>query len=140
MFVVDDPVNGVTMPKAIPGATVEYRVIITNPATTAIDAGTLVVTDPLPIHTDLRATDLGGPGSGPVLFVDGSPANGLTYAYPGDIDFSQDGSDWSYVPHPDVDGFDPAIRFIRLRTQGSFNGHNAQFKLRFTVRVKYIHI
>src|SRR3546814_14484325 len=67
-----------------PGATVEYRVIITNPATTAIDAGTLVVTDPLPIHTDLRATDLGGPGSGPVLFVDGSPASGLTYAYPGD--------------------------------------------------------
>ncbi|TAK38302.1 MAG: DUF11 domain-containing protein [Lysobacteraceae bacterium] len=136
MFVVDDPVNGVTMPKAIPGATVEYRVIITNPATTAIDAGTLVVTDPLPIHTDLRATDLGGPGSGPVLFVDGSPASGLTYAYPGDIDFSQDGSDWSYVPNPDVDGFDPAIRFIRIRPQGSFNGNNAQFTLRFHVRVK----
>lgn len=136
MFVVEDPVNGVVSPKAIPGATVEYQVIVTNPSSQDADSGSVVVTDPLPPQTDLRATDLGGPGSGPVDFIDGSPGSGLDYTYPDDIEFSQDGSDWSYVPNPGPDGYDPSIRYLRVRPDGAFDGNNGQFTLRFRVRVR----
>jgi len=45
--VLDDPVNGSTNPKAIPGATVEYCVAVRNNAGTAT-ASSVVVTDILP--------------------------------------------------------------------------------------------
>jgi uncharacterized repeat protein (TIGR01451 family) len=47
--VVSDPFNGTTDPKAIPGATVEYAVTVTN--TGAIAATGLSIADPLPVNT-----------------------------------------------------------------------------------------
>lgn len=44
---VNDPINGTSSPKAIPGATLEYCIVVTN-ATGAATAGTLTVTDVLP--------------------------------------------------------------------------------------------
>ncbi len=47
--VIEDPFNGTTTPKAIPGATVEYAVTVTN--TGAVAATGLAITDPLPANT-----------------------------------------------------------------------------------------
>lgn len=140
---LSDPVNGAVNPKAIPGALAEYLVIVTNPATSAIDTDSMTINDPLPGGVELRVADIAGSGSGPVLFVDGTPVSGLTYSFTSlgsttdDVDFSNNGGiTWTYVPTPDVDGLDPAVTDIRIRPKGSFNGSNAQFTLRFRVRVK----
>jgi uncharacterized repeat protein (TIGR01451 family) len=47
--VVSDTFNGATNPKAIPGATVEYAVTVTN--TGAVAATGLAIADPLPANT-----------------------------------------------------------------------------------------
>lgn len=142
-IVKSDPINGSSNPKAIPGAIVEYQVIITNPATSTIDSGSMVITDPVPDPVDLRVADLAGSGSGPVLFADGVPASGLTYTFTSlgsatdDVDFSSDGgATWNYVPLPDASGMDPAVTDIRINPKGVFNANNAQFSLRFRVRVE----
>lgn len=141
-MVRSDPINGTVNPKAIPGATVEYQLILTNPAPTAVDSGTIVVTDPIPANVDLRVADISGASSGPVLFTNGSPSSGLTYTFSGlasatdDVDFSNDnGATWTYVPTPDAAGLDSAVTDIRIRPQGSFAPNNAQFTLRFRVVV-----
>lgn len=61
--VISDPVNGVTNPKAIPGATVRYCLLVTNSGPAS--AGAIIVTDALP------AT---------VSFVAGSMKSGLSCA------------------------------------------------------------
>lgn len=143
VIVKSDPVNGTSNPKAIPGAIVEYQVIIANPAPNTIDSGSVVVTDPIPDHIDLRVADLAGTGSGPVLFADGSPASGLTYTFTSlgngsdDIAFSNDdGATWTYVPAPDANGLDPAVTHVRINPKGVFSGNNAQFILRFRARIQ----
>ena len=141
--VVSDPINGTTNPKAIPGAIVEYQIILTNPAGTAADVNTVVVTDPLPAFVELRVADYGAPGSGPASFTDGSPSSGLTYTFTSlasgtdDIAFSNtNGATWTYTPVPDGNGLDPAVTNIRINPKGVFNANNAQFTLKFRVRVK----
>jgi hypothetical protein len=55
------------------------------------------------------------------------------------VEFSTDGSTWTYVPTPDADGFDPAARYIRFVPQGPFNassGGNPWAEFSFRVRVK----
>ncbi len=142
-LVRSDPINGTTNPKAIPGAVVRYQIIVTNPAATPIDADTIVLTDPLPPQVELRVADIAGAGSGPVAYLDGSPASGMTYTFTGlgdfsdDVDFSSDGgATWTYVPVPDADGFDPAVDALRVNPKGAFNANNAQFTLKFRVRIK----
>ncbi|HET8819756.1 MAG TPA: hypothetical protein VFM73_09470, partial [Xanthomonadaceae bacterium] len=142
-MVKSDPFNGTSNPKAIPGAVVEYQMVLTNPAPDAIDDGSLVVTDPVPGPVDLRVADIAGVNSGPVLFSDGVPSSGLTYTFSGlgsttdDVDFSNDnGATWNYVPSPVANGTDPAVTDIRIRPQGAFAPNNAQFTLRFRVVVE----
>lgn len=138
-----DPVNGTTLPKAIPGAIVEYQIIVTNPAATAADNNTVVVTDQVPLNMDLGVVDIGGPGSGPVLYVDGSPPSGLTYTFTSlsnaadDITFSNDGgATWTYVPAPNGDGVDPAVTHVRINPKGAFSPNNAQFTIKLRMRVE----
>jgi uncharacterized repeat protein (TIGR01451 family) len=47
--VVDDPVNGTTNPKAIPGATVRYTITVTNSGDE--DATSVVLVDQIPVNT-----------------------------------------------------------------------------------------
>jgi hypothetical protein len=92
--------------------------------------------------------DLAGAGSGPVEFTDGtgSASSGLTYLFisladlTDDVDFSTDGVDYTFVPTPDADGFDTAVRYIRVIPSGTFLGRPTatptMFDLRFRVRVQ----
>ncbi len=50
--VISDPFNGTTTPKAIPGAVIEYAVVVTNTGTVAASAVT--VADPLPANTTFQ--------------------------------------------------------------------------------------
>ncbi|MEM8814765.1 MAG: hypothetical protein AAGE85_03000 [Pseudomonadota bacterium] len=148
VLTVYDPVNLTNDAKAIPGAWIEYSLTAANSGAGSADADSLAVTDPLAANVALFVGDLGAPNSGPVVFTDGAgtSASGLSYVYggPGDagdsLQFSTDGVDFGYTPSPDVDGFDPAIRFVRIRPIGSFaaanGGSNREFSLRFRVRVQ----
>lgn len=144
---VYDPINNTTFPKAIPGAWVEYTITTTNNGPGDVDNDTLVITDPIAADAALFVGDLGAAGSGPVEFTDGAgPASsGLTYTYGGladltdDVDFSVDGIDYSFVPTPDADGFDAAVRYIRINPGGVFlggGGTPTTFDLRMRVRVQ----
>ena len=88
--------------------------------------------------------DLGGAGSGPIVFVQGSPSSALTWTFTSlssltdDIDFSNDnGATWTFVPTPP---YDAAVNRIRLNPKGTMaaasGGLNPFFELRFRVRVK----
>ena len=101
------------------------------------------ITDPLPAQVALRVADIAGASSGPVLFTDGTPSSGLTFTFSGlgsttdDVDFSSDGgTTWNYIPSPGATGFDSAVTDMRIRPKGAFAPDNAQFPLRFRVRVE----
>jgi uncharacterized repeat protein (TIGR01451 family) len=145
-----DPINGTSNPKAIPGAIVEYQIVVSNPAPYTVDNNSVVVTDPLPPRVQLSIADLGVAGSGPVEFDDGSHPSGLAYVFGSlaspsdDVEFSADhGAHWDYAPSdPDSDGLDPNVTDIRIKPKGAFNGNttgnganDAQFTLKFRVRV-----
>lgn len=148
VLTVFDPVNLTTNPKAIPGSWVDYTITTSNSGRGEVDDDTLVVTDPLPANAALFVGDLVGPGSGPVEFIDGPGASssGLTYTWGGladpgdDVEFSTDGVTWTYVPVPDADGFDAAVRYIRVNPAGIFLGTTTAtpttFDLRFRLRVQ----
>ncbi len=145
---VYDPINNNVSPKAIPGSWVEYTITAQNTGVGSVDPEGLTVTDPLPANVVLFVGDLDGPGSGPVEFTDGAgaAASGLSLDFGGlddffdDIEFSLNGIDWDYEPSPDVDGFDAAVRFVRVRPSGTFAGTNGppakEFSLRLRVKVQ----
>jgi uncharacterized repeat protein (TIGR01451 family) len=142
--VTSDPINGTTNPKNIPGAQVLYTLRVTNSGAGTVDNNTVVITDPIPANTDLFVGDLGAVGSGPIVFVQGSPSSGLTWTFTSlasttdDVEFSRDnGATWTYVPTPP---YDAAVNGIRLKPKGTIagatGGVNPYFELRFQVRVK----
>ena len=93
--VSSDPVNGGTNPKAIPGATVDYSILVDNNGT--VSATNVVVVDAVP---------------GATAFLVGSTAStpgGTT------IEYSDDGgTTWTYVPVAGVDGSDPGVTHLRV--------------------------
>ena len=147
VLLVSDPVNGITLPKAIPGAVVSYSIQVTNSGAGTADNNTTLIVDPIPANTRLYVGDIGAPGSGPVVFVNGTPASGLTYTFislasaADDVSFSNTGCSpfTSYTPVPDVNGFDAAVTCIRVNPKGVFaaasGGSNPNFEARFRVRV-----
>jgi hypothetical protein len=146
--IVSDPVHGTSNPKSIPGAVRHYTLRLTNSGAGKVDSNTLVLSDPLPSTMELFVGDIDGtgPGAGPVQFVDGSPASGLTFTFTAlnsmtdDVDFSNDnGATWIYVPSPDANGYDAAVTHIRLRPKGAMNeagGGNPNAEMIFRMRVK----
>ncbi|MGL6159619.1 prealbumin-like fold domain-containing protein [Microbulbifer sp.] len=141
-----DPVNGADDPKAIPQSISSYALRLSNAGDGSVDADSLVLRDALPADVDLYVGDLAGAGSGPVVFTEGDPASGLSWEYTSldsgtdGLDFSLDGINWDYVPVPDADGFDAAVRHIRLRPGGGMNpasgGLSAWAEFGFRVRVR----
>ena len=142
--VTSDPVNLAINPKNIPGAEVLYNLRVTNTGAGTVDSNTTLITDPIPANTELFVGDLGGVGSGPIVFVQGSPTTTLTWTYTAlnnaadDVDFSNDnGLSWTYVPTPP---YDASVNRIRLNPKGTLagasGGLNPYFELRFRVRLK----
>lgn len=132
--VISDPTGG-PAPKRIPGAVVRVDTTITNsgPGT----AGAVMITDPVPTDAALYVATTSG---NPVVFVNGSPVSGLTYSYPASVQFSNVGEagPWTYAPTPDANGFDAAVRALRVTFGGTMNAAgpgNPSFTLQFRVRI-----
>ncbi|MGI9238148.1 MAG: hypothetical protein ACR2QZ_12170 [Woeseiaceae bacterium] len=135
-----DPVNGGSVPKAIPGAHVEYTVTLENQGPGPVDGDSLIITDPLPSETELFVDTGGGD---PIVFVDGPTPSGLSFNYATDVSFSNQpggGAPYSYAPIPDVDGFDPAVTGIRIAPTGSMSpasgGNSPSFAVTLRVRIE----
>ena len=109
--VVPDPVGSI-IPRSLPGAIADYKVLFTNPiANLTKPVRNIVVEDQLPTNVVLRVSDLAGVGSGPIEFIDGSVigtgllGSGLNCAFVSlgstsdCVEFS-DGSNWAYGPCP----------------------------------------
>jgi parallel beta-helix repeat protein len=144
--VLSDPLNGTANPKSIPGALEVYTLRVTNQGSGSVDADTVAIVDAVPANTALFVQDLGGAGSGPIAFTNGTPSSALTYTFSGlgnaadDVEFSSNGgASWAYTPVTNANGCDPAVTHIRVRPKGTLaaasGAGNPYFEVRFRVRV-----
>lgn len=149
---ISDPVNGTTNPKNIPGAIVEYSLIVTNSGGAA-DSNTIFIRDAIPANTAMYVNSLATP-DGPIAFSQGTTSSGLTYTFgPGgsyaaklasttdDVDFSdvlvgEAATDWDYIPTPGTDGCDPLVKRVRINPKGVFVADTATPDPSFTAKFR----
>lgn len=116
--VTSNPAEGTTNPKAIPGATMRYSIIITNQGKGPVDASQLKITDSVPnTHTAFVVGSVAG--------ADTSGNSGLTALTAGDISYSKTGSSTcsdDYTPTADANGTDSNVTNICFAPQGSMAG------------------
>jgi len=134
-------------PKAIPGAVVQYTSVVTNQGAGASDANSFRYSNPVPVHGDLVVSDIAGPGSGPVVFTQGTPSSTLTYSYVSlasiadSLEFSNDGgATWTYTPTVGGNGTDPNVTHFRVSPTGAFAAKTGvtgpSFTIQFRTRVE----
>jgi hypothetical protein len=140
-----DPINAILLPKVIPGALVDYDIVVRNP-NTFTSLGGVVITDSI---SDLSVQGaeyyVGQANANPVTVSDGILgllSSGLTFTWSGltsttdSISFSCDkGVTFTCTPHPDAAGYDPLITNIRVSPTSSFAPLSG-FSLRIRVRIK----
>jgi uncharacterized repeat protein (TIGR01451 family) len=143
--VISDPVNGAASPYRIPGSEVRYTIVVANTASGTPDANSVVMTEPVPNNTKLFVGNLGGGGSGPVLFSNGTPTSTLTYAFTSlasatdNLSFSNDGgATYTYTPTADADGSDPAVTHFRVNPQGTFAGNTGSGAPSFNLQLQVV--
>ena len=142
---LSDPVSGASNAKSIPQAVHEYVIRVSNEGPTAVDADSIIIADTLPSPMRMYFGD----PAGPVAFVDGGVASGLSFSYLGlgnagdDIQFSNDSGASFTTPVVGPDGFDatvPPINFLQVTPSGTFNapggGADPSFELRFQMRLE----
>ena len=141
--VIGDSVSTV-FPKALPGASVDYAILVNNPngILSGQSIGAVQISDTIPANMIFSTANYGG-ANGPIEFTDGDLlglgllGSGLTYSFRGFADDTDsveffDGVTWSYRP---VAGVDPSVRAIRVTLSGTQRALSS-FRLRFRVRVK----
>lgn len=131
-----DPVNGASSPKRIPRAVVRYAISVSNSGPGVVDASSLVIAAPVPRGTELYVAAGGG---GPVEYIEGTPASGLTFNGASDVTYSNQsggGAPYTYTPVPDGQGFDPAVTGVRIAPGGAMNAAGGGGQPSFTVRLR----
>lgn len=128
---ISDPAEGTTRPKAIPGATMQYLVNVSNQGKGTADSNTLAISDAIPANSSFVV--------GSVAFTDGSASSGLTFSS-ANISYSSDnGATWTYTPAAGANGTDPNVTNIRFSPQGSMNGMTGatapSFNITFQVKI-----
>lgn len=141
---LNDPVNGATNPKNIPGAQVLYTLSVTNFGMGTVNPDVMIITDPIPANLEIY---IGAAGS-PLTFTDGTISSNLSYTFTSlsngtdDIAFSNNsGSSFTYTPVPNSAGYDAAVTNIRINPKGrmaawSGSGLYPSFSLSFMARIK----
>ena len=138
--VVSDP-QGNLLPKAVPGAEVDYTIAVANPAANALSAvNGVTFFDAIPPRTILKVTDYALLNPGPVAFTPGLST--LAYSFTGfgsdtdSLSFSADsGATWTYRPVPDANGYDARVTNIRVVATGAHLS-GTSFSIRFRVKVR----
>ncbi len=111
-----DPINGTTNPKAIPNALVKYTIDARNEGLGKADSDTLVLTDAVPAKMKMCVSTVSQCKE--VTFVDGTTSSELTL---GTVKYSDNGgSDFTYTPTADAEGFDVAVSNIQVKLDGAF--------------------
>jgi hypothetical protein len=138
----------VAEPKSIPGAWIRYEVRVENQGPDGLDSDSITIVDEIPADVAVCVSAVctcSGPACtqvDPVQFDESSSpiSTGLTYDYGTQVSYSLDGVDYTYLPAPDGDGFDPNVRYVRVRPSGAMNqpsgSSNAEFELRYVVRLE----
>ncbi len=138
----------VAEPKSIPGAWIRYEVRVENQGPDGLDNDSITIVDEIPVDVAVcvvAACTCSGtacPQVDPVQFDESSSpiGTGLTYDYGTNVSYSLDGVDYTYLPAPDGEGFDPNVRYVRVRPSGAMTqpsgGSNAEFELRYVVRLE----
>jgi uncharacterized repeat protein (TIGR01451 family) len=128
--VISDPVNGTTNPKMIPGTIVEYAITVTNVGNLAVDASTIVLTDPLPANVAYDTTT-------GVSFTNGTTASGLNaFNVATMVTYSNQvggGAPFTYTPSA---GFDANMRGLRIAPTGTMAAATGTTQPSFTVRFR----
>lgn len=141
--VVNDAVSTV-YPKALPGAFVDYSILVNNPngLLSGLAIGGVQISDTIPTNVVFETGNY-GTSSGPVEFADGSLlglgllGSNLGYTFKGLADDTDsiefyNGVTWLY--HPTA-GSDPNVRAIRVTLSGT-QAPATSFRLRFRVHLK----
>jgi uncharacterized repeat protein (TIGR01451 family) len=130
--------DGVSLanPKALPNAVVRYTIGVANTGTLAVDNNTVFVLDQLPPNITYNAS------STPV-FTQGPVSSGLSFAAGSDIRFAGAGTppaNFAACTLSAGSGYNPAIRYVCIRPQGSMAGATAagqpSFSIAFDTRVE----
>ena len=128
--VISDPINGTVNPLMIPGAIVEYAISVTNVGNRAVDASTLVITDPLPANVTYNSGT-------PVTFTNGTTASGLNpFNAATMVTFSNQpagGAPFTYTPSG---AFDANVRGLRIAPTGTMAAATATTQPSFTIRFR----
>ena len=156
--VTSDPL-ALLQPRMLPGVTVDYTLTVTNPVadvtlvvlgvpvlSTPFTFGPPKIEDQIPPSVVLRVTGIAASKvGGPVEFTDGGlldlGGSGLTYSFisldsaSDGIEFF-DGQSWSYTPRADAEGYDAAVRAIRVSPAGPKLRSAGSFRLRYRVRLR----
>ncbi|WP_421847888.1 hypothetical protein [Novosphingobium sp.] len=116
--VLSDPINGSTNPKMIPGAIVQYSILVSNTGPTPVDSNSVLLIDSLPSQM------LVGTAATPT-FTQGTPTSGLTFTSSTDIKYSNAASapttfaGCTYTP---TTAYDAAVKFICVNPKGTMTG------------------
>ena len=116
--VLSDPINGSTNPKAIPGAIVQYSILVSNTGPTAVDSNSVLLIDALPGQM------LVGTAATPT-FTQGSPTSALTFNATNDIRYSNAATaptTYAGCTYTPVAAYDPAVKFVCVNPKGTMAG------------------
>jgi trimeric autotransporter adhesin len=144
LSVISDPINGSNNPKAIPSAVVQYSISAINQGKGATDNNSVVIADAVPDNTALLVSNFDGSTNGPIKFVDGTTPNnsGLIFTFNAlnnssdSLEFSTDGTDYTYIPSADTNGVDNNIRFFRIRPSGAMGAASVTVQPQFEFHYK----
>ena len=129
---VDDPVNGTTNPKLIPGANVDYTLTLANTGGSPLDASTAVLADVLPGTVTFYNGDIDTVTAGTQNYVFTAGSSGLTLAA-GNVTYSNNGgSSYAYTP---AAGYDTAVNAVKFSPQGTMAA-NSSITIRFRVKIR----
>jgi uncharacterized repeat protein (TIGR01451 family) len=120
---------------AIPGNDVVYTIKVTNRGD-AIDAGSIVVLDPIPLELTFYRGPFDGTTSEPVKFVDGATPSGLTCCSSANIAYSTDnGVTYSYLAPADYDAAITHLRVVPSCVMTAVGASEPSFEVKFRARI-----
>lgn len=141
--VISDPINNTTNPKRVPGAVVEYGIVLSNTGRGSPDTNKVIITDVVPTNTIMCVSTTCTGGLNPVRFTNGTPTSSLTFTYATHVTYSNQvggGAPFTYTPVPDVNGYDANVTGFRVAPAGmmalsSGTPPHPSFTLNFRVKV-----
>ena len=129
VLISTDP-TGDAIKHSIPGATAQYTITVINNGRGRVDAGSMIISDPVPTNTVLSL-----PAKPPFTFTDGATSSGLSVsALDGSIVYSNNGgSTYLYTPSCTRPCTDSAITNFKITLNGTMNGKTGASAPSFTI-------